>query len=267
MKRALSVIPVLLLDVLRLAVLLLALALVFILLVEPGILAAPITLLIGWWPSLARLARAWHPSPAGIALFIFAVVVLVAGSHSSLRWLYASLRNRVDTRWPAKWRLKWTVCGHAILACTLVAICCVVLTTHQIYWISKSSDPLLADRVEQRFGVQDAATTLQTEAELSQWDSAKIRESFLQKEIGWSWSRQPATEAIQPVWIEKDDHSLRAIILIPRRPLQREEARVAVLKPGTNLAFYKLDELPQVLVSCGIGSTGQGPSRAAPLLP
>jgi hypothetical protein len=78
---------------------------------------------------------------------------------------------------------------------------------------------------------------------------------------------QPATETIQPVWIEKDDHTLRAIILIPRRPLVRATASVSVLQPGTKIASHKLDELPQVLASFGIESTGQIPSRAAPLLP
>jgi len=228
-------------------------------------LVAAVTLLLGWWPSMVRLIGAWHPSRNGIALFVFAVILLVAGSHSFLRWLYGSLRNRSDSRWPAAWRWKWTLCGYAILACTLVAICCLVLTIHQVYWFSKSSDPMFADPSRKQVGTFIVASDLQKDAEELQWNTTKIRDVFLKKEV--VVNGQPATETIQPVWIEKDDHSLRAIILIPRRPLQREEARVAVLKPGTNLAFYKLDELPQVLVSCGIGSTGQGPSRAAPLLP
>jgi hypothetical protein len=109
------------------------------------------------------------------------------------------------------------------------------------------------------------AMDLQKEADLLHWDSAKTRESFLQNDS--AGSGQPAAETIQPVWIEKDDHSLRAIILIPRRPLFRASAWVSVLQPGTNVANYQLDELPQVLASFGIGSLAQKSSRATPLLP
>jgi hypothetical protein len=247
----------------------LAFALLFIFLVAPEIVVAAITLLItlliGWWPSMVRLIRAWHPGAGGIALFILAVVLLLAGSHSFARWLYASLRDRSGSRWPASWRWKWTLCGYAILACTLVAICCLVLTTHQIYWFSKSSDPILDDVSGKQVGPFIVASDLQKDAEELQWDTAKTRDVFLKKEV--VVNGKPATETIQPVWIEKDDHTLRAIILIPRRPLIRATAWVAVLQPGKELASYKLDELPRVLASFGIGSTGQIPSLPAPLLP
>ena len=176
----------------RLAVLF-GIALLFLFLIFPGhLLVAPIilriTLLIGWWPSMVRLIRAWHPGAGGIALFVFAVVLLVAGSHSFLRWLYASLRNGNDSRWPANWRWKWTVCGLAMLACALLAICSLVLTTHQIYWISKSSDPLFAAPFRKRNEVRGEAISLQMDADKLQWDSAKTRESFLKNDFMSSWT-------------------------------------------------------------------------------
>lgn len=70
-------------------------------------------------------------------------------------------------------------------------------------------------------------------------------------------------ETIHPVWIEKDSETLRAIVLIPRRPLIRAEARVVVLQPGTNYAVG-VDELPRVLASFGIGSTGQAIQATPP---
>jgi hypothetical protein len=218
-------------------------------------LVAAVTLLLGWWPSMVRLIGAWHPSRNGIALFVFAVILLVAGSHSFLRWLYASLRNQSDSRWPAYWRWKWTVCGFAMLACGLLAICCLVLTTHQIYWISKSSDPLFADPFRKGLTV---AMELQTKADELRWNSLKTHEAFLRNDLygGSARSEDIAAETIQPVWIEKDSQTLRAIVLIPRRPLFRTTAWVAVVQPGTNY-FVKLDELPQVLASFGIGSTAQ----------
>jgi len=43
---------------LRPAVPLLTIVLFFLLVIGPSILAAPITLLIGWWPSMIRLSKA-----------------------------------------------------------------------------------------------------------------------------------------------------------------------------------------------------------------
>jgi len=239
---------------LKFVMLLLGTVLLFALLIDPGILAAPITLLIGWWPSMLRLGGAWRPTLNGTVPFVLTVVVMVAGGHVFLRWLYATVRGGKDSRWPIKWRWKWTGCGFAILGCTLLAICSFILTTHQIYWISKSSDPLVGDPFTERSGLSIVAMCLQTEANESQWDSVKTRESFLHSDF--TRFGQPAAETIQPVWIEKDNHSLRAIILIPRRPLHRAVARIAVLQPGAKSTNYNLGELPQVLASFGIGNAG-----------
>jgi hypothetical protein len=251
---------------LRLAVL--VVFLLFLAVVAPEFMdvrVAAMTLLFGWRPSLVRLFGAWHPGRGGgVWLFVFAAAVLVAGSHAFLRWLYASLRNPNDSRWPAAWRWKWTLGGFAMLGCTLLAICSVVLTTHQIYWISKSSDPLFAHPDREGLGVDSVAKELQTKAEELQWNSVKTQDSFRRNEF--TGSGLPAAETIQPVWVEKEVHSLRAIILIPRRPLFRAKARVAVLQPGTNFAC-KLEELPQVLASFGMGSARQVFSQGTPPRP
>lgn len=251
--------------VLRLAVLPVAVFLFFILMIGPGLLAAPIILLVGWWSSMARLIKAWHPGSVGVALFVLAVVLMVAGTHWFLRWVYASARHPAADRVSTEWRWKWTLCGFGVLTCSLLAICAMVLTTHQTYWISKSSDPLFSDPFRERLRTLSIAVNLQRQADELQWDSIKTRECFLQKNS--TVSGQPATEAIQPVWIEKDEHSLRAIILIPRRPLHRATARLAVLQPGTNFTTHRLEELPTVLASLGIDQTSHNPSGPVSLLP
>jgi hypothetical protein len=252
-------------SLLRIAVIALAVVLFFILMVEPGLLAAPITLFIGWWASLIRFWKAWHSNAYAVWLFIFALVALVGGAHFFMRWLYASLRNKPENALPSQWPWKWTLCGCAMLFCALLAIFSVVLTTHQIYWISKSTDPLLADPFRERISILYAAKTLQKDAEELHWDSAKTRASF------WQGKRasigQPALEVIQPVWIEKDDHTLCAVILIPRRPMFRATTKLVVIQPGSDLAMRNLNELPQVLASFGIGNITEGSNRPTTLLP
>jgi hypothetical protein len=252
-------------SLLRIAIIVLAVVLFFILMVGPGFLAAPITLFIGWWASLVRFSKAWHFNSNAVWLFLFAMVALVAGTHVFLRWLYASLRNKQENALPSRWPLKWTICGCTMLFCALLAVCSVVLTTHQIYWISKSSDALFADPFRERINILYEAKTLQKDAEELNWDSAKTRASFWQR--GSSSIGRPALETIQPVWIEKDGHTLRAIILIPRRPMFHATTRLAIIQSGSDLAMRNLNELPQVLSSFGIGNITEGSNRPTVLLP
>jgi len=252
-------------SLIRIAELVLGGMLVLTMLMGPGILAAPATLLFGWWPSSIRLIEAWHPHPNPVVLFALAVIVLVAGSHAFLSWLYLRSRGSHENAFPAKWPWKWTLCSFGVLFCALLAICSLVLTTHQLYWISRSSDPLFTDPFRQRIGMLKTAMTLQNAAQAAQWNRLKTREAFW-KENSISASQPPA-EVFQPVWIGDDEHRLSAIILIPRRPMHRARAKVTVLQPGTNLVTRSLDELPQVLGSFGIGSEIQTTKGKPTLLP
>ncbi len=250
---------------LRVAAIILAVVLFFFLMVAPGLLVAPITLFFGWWASLGRLWKAWHSNSNAVWLFLSALVVLLAGSQFFLRWLYAGLKSKPENNWPSQWPWKWTLCSFAMLICALLAVCCVVLTTHQMYWISKSPDPLFADPFREKWSILYAAKTLQNDAEERHWDSAKTRASFWQ--AGSTRIGRPVWEAIQPVWIEKDDHTLRAIILIPRRPMFHPTTRLVVIQPGADLATHNLNELPQVLASFGIGNRTDSSNRPPALLP
>ena len=252
-------------SLLRIAVIALAVVLLFIVMVGAGFLAAPVTLFIGWWASLVRFLKAWHFNSNAVWLFLFAMVALVAGTHVFLRWLYASLKNKPESNFPSRWPWKWTLCGCAMLFCALLAICCVVLTTHQVYWMSKSSDPFFADPFREKSSTLLAAMTLQKDAEELNWDSGKTPASFWQAVstgIG-----KPAWETVQPVWIEKDSHTLRAVILIPRRPMFHAKSRLAIIQPGSELAMRNLNELPRVLSSFGISDITEGSNRPTALLP
>jgi hypothetical protein len=246
-----------------------AILLVFVALVEPSILGVIITLLItlltGWWSSLGRLLGNWHPAFHAVLLFTLTVVAILAGTNAFLRWLYACLRNGVGTKYPV-WRWKWTLCGYAMLFCAFMAICSIVLTTHQLYWMSKSSDPLFADPYRKSSAALIAAETLKEYAEDVQWDSTKTRAAFWQQQ-DVTRPGEPVSEAIQPVWIEKDGVTLRAVVLVPRHPLFSARHGLMVIQPGTNLVERNLSELPQVLASFGIGNTGGISNRPTALLP
>jgi hypothetical protein len=233
---------------------LLGLFLLFILFVGPGLLAPPIVLLIGWWPSAARLFNAWHPHVVGVILFVLAMVVLVVGTHAFAGWTYRHLRSGESSLLP-NWRWKWTLGGFGVVFCTLAAISSLVLTTHQLYWLSKSSEPMFTDPFRGKAMMWHVAYELQKKAEEVQWDTLKTRTFW--KEEAARVTAQPALETMQPIWVEQNDHQLRAIILVPRRPVRRDRARVVVIQQGANLVNRKLDELPQVLASFGIGEVAR----------
>jgi hypothetical protein len=235
-------------------------------LVAPGlVLEPPITLLIGWWPSGVRMLQACHPHPTGAVWFLLAVIVLVAGTRAFLQWLTVKWRGKSDGAVASGWRWKWTVCGFGIVFCSLVAISSLVLTTHQLYWLSKSSDGLFGDPWIRFPGLHAAARELNNTADDLEWDNSKTRQAF--EKAGRVNFGQPVWEETQAVWIEQDEHHLRAVVLIPRHPVHRRWARIAVVQPGTNCAWYELDKLPEVLAAFGIGDAAQIPTEKTALLP
>jgi hypothetical protein len=240
-------------------VILVVMALVLWFVVGPVLLAVPITLLYGWLPALFRLLRAWRFGPSAALLYGLTAAIVLFGTHYFLRWLYAGSGESQKTQ-ALRWPWKWTVCGFGILFCTLLAVSSGILTTHQLYWISKSADPLVADEITAGSRCFTVASGLQARAEDAQWDGARVRASFeafhLSSILG-SDKGGPALEKVQPIWVGQADSRLRAIVLIPRRPLVRRRARIAVIEPGRTLTFKGLDELPQVLDSFGIGHAGE----------
>src|SRR5215831_4027779 len=165
-------------SLVRISALGLGFILVFTVMIGPGVLALPFTLAIGWWPAAARLLKVWRTNPGSIVLFSLAVIILVGGSHAFARWLHKRVRTIESNGLPREWSWKWTVCGFGILFCTLLSIASLVLMTHQLFWISKSFDPLFIDPYRGRFVMRDKAVTLQRAAEESHWDAAGIREAF-----------------------------------------------------------------------------------------
>ncbi len=241
--------------------------LLFALLIAPEFLVGLVVLVFllaaGWWPAAARILRAWQPAPAAAAAFAVAVVVLIAGGHGFAGWLYRRVRTAQGNTLPPHWPWKWTLCGFGMFFCAVAAICSLVLTTHQIYWICRSPDPFLGSSMHEHVRMLQTAFTLEQTAQEAHWDSLKTREAFRTQ-------NSPATgldglDVVQPIWIEGDKGELRAIVLVPRRPMYHRAARLAILQPGTNFATRRLDELRQVLESFGIAKAAD-PSKAKPAL-
>lgn len=217
------------------------------------------TLALGWYPSLVRLSVAWHSREGTVVLFGLALSVLIVGSHFCLRWLYASLQSGQRDS-PVKWRWKWTLCGYAMVVCSMTAIGSLMLATHQLYWLSKSSDPIFTDPIRERVYAFHDVSGFQQNAENAEWNGAKTRAAF----FGFNCvnSNELLYEIFDPVWVEKDSQTLAGIVLVPRHPLNRSAVRVAIIQPGTN-TMRPLSELHQVLASFGVGNTNADPNGVA----
>jgi hypothetical protein len=218
---------------------------------ETGPLLVPMTLLTGWVFSVARLVNAWHPATEVVAMAGLGVIVLLAGSHAFIWWLASHLLSDEKDSRQVVWSWKWTLCGFGIAFCALLAIGAAMLTTHQIYWLSRSTEPWYVSS-RQRFESALVAMKLRKEAEALQWDSAGTRAAFWRMRSG---NDQPVCESIQPVWVERDMKTLRAVLLIPRRKIPGDKTRIAIIQPEDK--YYsgeKLEALPQVLASFGISN-------------
>jgi hypothetical protein len=236
----------------------------------PDILLVPSALLLGWLPSSVRLLKAWQANPGSAALFLLALVGLIAGTHAFFRWLIGNLKNQPEKSegLPSSWRWKWTLCGYAVFFCAFLAIVSLILTVHQTYWISKSVDPWFVESVRSRIGIYSVAASLNREADRLKWEISKTRESFLRLRTGGPANQdQPAWEQVRPLWVQKDESTLRAIVLIPTRPLLRAKAKFAVIQPGTNVISKELNELPQTLAAFGLARPAENTEKRPALLP
>jgi hypothetical protein len=230
----------------------------------PGLLTVPFTLCFGWISATRRYWAAWHPSLASIIWFAIALATLITGTHSFLHWVYGSFRGQQAGSLPLKWPWRWTFCACGAIACSLLAIICIVLTTHQVYWISESSDPLLVELTYDRFAMRGVSHDLKEAADSEHWDSEKVRTGFYeQKEQVFG---STAVESFEPVWVSDDGQSLRAIILFPRRPLHRSTARIVVLEPGKDNVAHPVTDLNEILKSFGVETNAPGSIRPT-LLP
>ncbi len=218
------------------------------------------TLALGWCPSLIRLIEAWHSHEGAMFLFGIALTALVVGSHLSLRWLYASLQTRRKDL-PMKWRWKWTLCGYGMFVCGFITIGSLMLGTHQLYWLSKSSDPIFADPIRERVYAFHDISDFQENAENAKWNKAKTRAAFLG--LDGIRSNKLLYDEFDPVWVEKDSNTLAGVVLIPRHPLNSSRIRVAIIQPGTN-TMRPLSELHEVLASFGIGNADSNGVASAP---
>lgn len=224
---------------------------IFMLILDPQTFVLVVAALsTGWIHTIGRLAMRSRISSGEVMLFVLSAGALVIGAHYFFCWVWASLKRPEETATIRKWRWKWTLCGFAIQAFVLFAIGSLVLATHQLYWISKSSESLAADPNLEAYQTENAAENLRKVAMTYNWNVSATRAFFFQRLF---LSRGlPAAEIVRPIWIQRDKQTLRAIILVPRHPLLEDTASVAFIQPGGPYEIHKCSELPQILANFGI---------------
>jgi hypothetical protein len=229
--------------------------LLLILLFNPGIFALTVSVFAGWAFSLARLLRSVRLDFESLMLPALALVILVAGSHGFARWLHASAGSATNPETAAHWRWRWTLSGFGILFLTLLAIGSGILATHQVFWLSKSSEPWFVALRGQQLFLMGAANQLQIEATKEDWDREKAQEAFLRLEL----QNKIAWEELDPIWVEAGSNRLSAIVLIPRKPASGQPARFILIRPEVRWETLPLEKLPSVLGSLGLGLGAENP--------
>jgi hypothetical protein len=203
-----------------------------------------VAVLFGWIPSGLRLAQACRPTFGASFVLALALAAFIGGTHFFISWMLRNWRDQQNLPRLAEWRWKWTLCGFGIIVCSVLAISALILTTHQIYWLAKSSDPLFVDPRHERFAVTRLAMTIKSEADASNWNPSSIRKLILSND-GFVL---PA-EVVDPVIMDKGGKSIKAIVLVCRHPLLQSGAKLAVVRPDTTNSILPVDELSNVLAS------------------
>jgi hypothetical protein len=229
---------------------LLLLVVVAVLLIDPFLLVLPITLLSGWALSLTRLVKSWRPHPGSLLLLAATLAILIAGSHRFARWLHGSVRVKANAEAaiPHGWRWKWTLIGFGILFLTLLTIGSAILTTHQLFWLSRSTEPWFVVLKGDQLFLMRIADKIQFEAGKHEWDREKVQEAYLRLKL---WDKS-AWEEIEPVWVERSSNRLSVIVLVPRRQSLGQARRFALIRPGDRRQMLPLETLPSVLRSLGV---------------
>jgi hypothetical protein len=212
-------------------------------------LLIPFTLITGWAFSLIRLIKALNASIALTASFGMGLIILISGTHLFIRWLVRCLNNKTESASQFRWSWKQTLCVFGMAVCAFSATGAAMLTTHQIYWLSHSSEPWYVSS-RQAFEVIRAGQALKKEADVVDWDAASTRAAFWRMQ---SRNGQPICESIQPIWIPKDGKVLRAVLLVPRKKVLGDRSRFLCIQPGSNdYRGQKMEKLPVVLGSFGV---------------
>lgn len=224
---------------------------VFVLGMAPEMIGVGITPVVGLFAAPARLLANWHSSLANCVYFGLGVLILIAGTHFLIRWLFkarhAKAPEAADLSTP--WRLRWTLSGFGILFCVFVAVVSVVLVIHQLYWLRHSSEPWMVSSTRERVGRIHLQHELGSFVEDQQWSTTAVRTYICSTNSGFG---QPIWEKYQPVYQERSPGVLQAFLLVPRQSTYGKANFVLLFQQGQKPDWHPLTSLPALLAKIGI---------------
>ena len=105
-----------------------------------GWIGIALTLLFGWVPFLLHVVPQIRWRWGAIGSGVVYSLLLLAGGHSFLRWLYREMRGPAA---PPAWRMRWTLGGFLIIFLMFISGMATIGAAHQTAWLIHSPEPLL----------------------------------------------------------------------------------------------------------------------------
>lgn len=129
----------------------------FVALCAGPIVEPPFVLLFGWIFYLGHVVPQVSVNWDEAGLAGLAIACFTLGAHGFARWLYAALRpeptagtepHDANAKTASCWRLRWTLCGTAVVLLLFVAGTAMVGVVHQVAWLARSKEPMFEFSME-----------------------------------------------------------------------------------------------------------------------
>ena len=234
----------------------LILIVLFLGLVAPSVLDAPLLFLFGWIGFLMRVVPEitldWDM--LGLAAICFTIILFL--SHALIR-AFIRTRNQNSSTSNASWKLRSTLSLNLLVWLSFFIATTVSGLVHQIRWIAQSDEPITYSRrlsIMERIAAHDLATLIlmSTEVDLQSVPSAL-------EEIKTNYSREFITpkgrfSKLRAFCLTSSTGGFHCVVVFPRELKTQETEDVHVAYRDGPKVVVKRSELRNILTEPGISA-------------
>ena len=204
----------------------------------------------GWIGFLKRVVPHLKVNWSGLGMGMVCSVLIVAGIHYMMSWLYGFHSSGAAKNWSNLWRPSWSCAFYGALWLLFLAAMGITGVAHQVGWLMTSKVPL---RVVREFRgdyirhLKYVATEIAMVGEDNGWALEETRKAFYRTRSLYPVGglRPNAIEDLHVLFLDGQKGKSAAAVACYRDPVKREKSGF-VLVPLNNREAYELKELKEL---------------------